>query len=156
MTYTEWQARHPHAAADLQLVLAQQHYAPAPAGTPESEDYVQSAVRLEAAHAGVLLWRNNVGAFQSPGGAWVRYGLANDSKQVNARIKSADLIGVRRVTIMPQHVGTTIGQLVSREVKHAGWQSGESPTHEAAQFAWAALLSSWGADARIVSGPGSF
>jgi hypothetical protein len=103
-----------------------------------------------------MLWRNNVGALQTPAGAWVRFGLANDSPALNKRLKSADLIGVRRVLIGPQHIGHTIGQFVSREAKHATWRPGEDPARETAQFAWAALVNSWGGDARIVTGPGSF
>lgn len=117
---------------------------------------MQSAMRIEGAQHGVMLWRNNVGAFQSPGGSWVRFGLANDSPQLNKRIKSGDLVGIRSVLITPQHVGQRIGQFVSREAKKALWVPGEDKPRESAQFAWAALVNAWGGDAKISNGPGSF
>ena len=44
---------------------------------------VQAAVRLEAARMGILLFRNNVGALIDVRGIPVRYGLANESTQIN-------------------------------------------------------------------------
>lgn len=156
MTYIEWQQRHPQAAAELHALITNEHRASAPPPNQAGEDYVQSAMRLEGAHAGVLLHRNNVGALQRPDGGWVRFGLANDSPAVNKRIKSADLIGIRRRLIVPADVGTVIGQYVSRECKRAGWKPGEDRERETAQYAWAALINQWGGDAKISAGPGSF
>lgn len=149
-----WEARHPQAAAELRAI---QTYSPAAEQEPaRGESYVQSAVRLEAGKHACILCRNNVGAYEPPnGGGWVRHGLCNDSKKVNDTWKSADLIGIRRVVITPQHVGRTFGQFLSREVKHEGWKAG-SATREVAQQRWASLVNAWGGDARIVSGPGGF
>lgn len=123
-----------------------------------SEAAVQSLVRLEAAQKGLLLWRNNVGAgtFISDTGAesFMRFGLANDSKQVNAVLKSADLIGIRPVTVTPQHVGQVIGQFVSREVKERAWRW-TGTDREIAQMNWATLVASLGGDAQIVNSEGS-
>lgn len=60
--------------------------------TPEGK--VQAAVRVRAAGMGWVLWRNNSGALTDVHGRLIRYGLANDSKAVNKRVKSSDLIGV--------------------------------------------------------------
>lgn len=135
---------------DLQARLAP---VPPPAGVG-SEAAAQVAVRLEAARLGILLWRNNVGAAYDPAGRLVRYGLANDSKAMNERIKSADLIGIRPVTVTPQHIGQTIGQFVSREIKAPGWKY-TGTKREAAQLAWAVLVSEAGGDAGFATGEGT-
>jgi hypothetical protein len=119
-----------------------------------SEAAVQAVVRLEASRKGVLLWRNNVGALKDERGALVRYGLANTTAAENKILKSGDLIGVRPVLIGPQHVGRTLGQFVSREVKEKGWSYSATPREEA-QLAWAQLILSVGGDASFCSGEGS-
>lgn len=58
-----------------------------------TESDVQNLVRLEYARRGWHLWRNNVGVLIDAKGRPVRYGLANDSKALNAVLKSGDLIG---------------------------------------------------------------
>jgi hypothetical protein len=121
-----------------------------------SEARVQSLVRLEAAQAGVWLTRNNVGVLRDANGRPVRYGLANESKQQNAKVKSGDLIGWRRRVILQRDVGKTIAQFVSRECKHEGWKPSPSDPHEEAQRAWANLVNINGGDAAFASGPGSF
>lgn len=119
-----------------------------------SESAVQSAVRLEAARKGVRLFRNNVGALLDSRGVPVRYGLANESKQINDKVKSADLIGWRPVLITAAHVGTVIAQFTSRECKHPGWHyTGDA--HEQAQLAWAQLVASGGGDAAFCTGEGT-
>lgn len=118
-----------------------------------SEAAVQARVRVAASRAGMRLWRNNVGAFHdAERNVHVRFGLANDSKQVNDVVKSADLIGIRPVTIQQHQVGHTIGQFVSFECKHAGWRWTGSD-RERAQEAWAALVTSLGGVARFVTDP---
>lgn len=119
------------------------------------EAYVQSAVRLEAPKYGVLLMRNNVGALRDERGVPVRYGLLNDSKQLNERIKSADLIGIRKLLITPAHVGQVVGQFTARECKHEGWKW-RGDKHERAQAEFLNLVNAWGGDARFSCGPGSF
>lgn len=119
-----------------------------------SESAVLAAVRLEAARAGRLGWRNNVGALQDERGRVVRYGLANDSKALNARIKSADLIGINPVLITPGHVGKVIGQFWSRECKAAGWRY-TGTDREQAQARWIELIQSRGGDACFASGVGT-
>ena len=122
-----------------------------------SEARVQSLVRLEAAQAGYWLTRNNVGAYKAPNSSrWVRYGLANESKQQNSLVKSADLIGFRQRVIISTDVGSTIAQFVSRECKAEGWSFSPNDQHEQAQAAWRDFINSNGGDAAFVSGPGSF
>lgn len=121
----------------------------------KSEAYAQSVVRLEAARKDIRLWRNNVGALLDETGRPVRYGLANDSKELNATIKSADLIGIRKVTIEPRHVGQIIGQFVSREIKEPGWHFNPNDSHEAAQLRWAHLILMHGGDASFATGEGT-
>jgi len=123
----------------------------APTDDNKSEAAVQSLVRLEAARYHAYLWRNNVGAATTDTGSFLRFGLANDSAQVNAVLKSGDLIGIRKMTIMPWHVGSIIGQFVSRECKRS-----RNGRIEPAQVRWATLINANGGDAKIVNGPGSF
>lgn len=121
-----------------------------------SEARVQSMVRLEAAHCGVWLTRNNVGVLMDAKGRPVRYGLANESKAQNMVIKSGDLIGFRRRVIVSRDVGAHIAQFVSRECKHEGWKPSRSDKHEAAQTQWRDFININGGDAAFASGPGSF
>lgn len=156
MIFAAWAARWriPQAAmADLQTNLLGLDGAP---GSPvgKSEAAVQNQVRLEASRKGGRLWRNNVGAGYSEDGAFIRWGLANDSAQVNKVIKSADLIGLRPVLIEQRHVGLVIGQFVSREVKAAGWRYGGTD-REVAQLNWATLVNTLGGDASFATGEGT-
>lgn len=122
--------------------------------TSFSEATVQSTVRLEAARKGLMLWRNNVGALLDSRGVPVRYGLANDSPQLNKVIKSGDLIGWRPVVITSEHVGSRIAQFVSRECKKPGWKfTGDD--HERAQLRWAEAVNGSGGDAKFCSGEGT-
>lgn len=118
------------------------------------EAHAQALVRLDAAQKGVHLWRNNVGVLEDKTGRPVRYGLANDSRQLNAVFKSSDLIGVRPVTIGPEHVGRVLGQFVARECKPAGWRYTGSDREEA-QAAFIHAVLSQGGDAAFATGPGS-
>lgn len=141
------------AVADLQMRIVSPQVSAPSKGV--SEAAVQAAVRLEAGQKRVLLWRNNVGALLDKRGIPVRYGLANDSAQMNAHIKSADLIGIRPVLITQAHVGTTIGQFVSREVKEVGWRFNPGDQHERAQLTWAELVTAAGGDACFAAGTGT-
>jgi hypothetical protein len=116
----------------------------------KSESAVQSEIRLAAHDAGVRLWRNNVGVARDPKGRAVRFGLANESKNVNERIKSGDLIGWREVVITPDMVGKTLAQFVSIECKREGYRPGKTK-REIAQRRWAQLIVDAGGLALIVS-----
>lgn len=120
----------------------------------QSEAAVQSLVRLEAANKGVYLWRNNVGGGTLEDGSFVRWGLANDSSQVNAKLKSGDLIGIRPIIVTPQMVGHRVGIFVSREVKAGGWRY-SGTDREVAQRNWIDLITAQGGDACFASGEGT-
>lgn len=152
----DWARRHgvsADALRDLVQVLAPE-CVPAPPKAGTSEAAVTSRVRLEASAKGYTLWRNNVGALLDKRGVPVRFGLANDSAAMNARIKSADWIGWRKVVVTPDMVGQTLAVFASVEMKEAGWRySGAG--REAAQMTWAQLVAASGGVGVIVSEAGS-
>lgn len=140
---------------DLQITLGT-YTPPLPADAPgagKSEAWAQSMVRIEASQKDVHLFRNNVGAWKD-GKTFVRYGLANESEEMNKVIKSSDLIGLRKFLIQPWHVGHIVGQFVAREMKEPGWQYTGDP-HEAAQLTFINLINSCGGDAAFATGPGT-
>jgi hypothetical protein len=157
-----WYSRHagrpltPEVLADLRATLGLLAFSGVSGGEPEkSEAWAQSAVRLEASELGFTLFRNNVGVLKDKNGRPVRFGLGNDSSRLNEIVKSADLIGIRPVKITPEHVGKTMGQFLSREIKEPGWRY-TGAGRESAQLAWANLVNSLGGDAAFATGPGSF
>jgi len=154
MTFEQWRQKWsiPHQAVrDLRKTLDQTTQS----DSPDSEARVQSEIRLEASQLGMRLWRNNVGALPDERGVWVRYGLCNESKTVNDRIKSADLIGIRPIRITTQHVGQLIGQFVSREVKAPDWKFKPNDKHTVAQLRWAEIVASLGGDACFANSTGT-
>lgn len=156
MTYKEWALQYPDAAAVLQEIVLRTDTAQQPAGS-QSEAWAQQHARMDIARGGALAWRNNVGATparcprcqaeQRP----VRYGLANDSQQLNRRVKSSDLIGVRPLEITQDMVGQTVGQFLAVECKPPGWVY-RGDDHEAAQLAFHALVQSKGGLALFSTG----
>lgn len=110
--------------------------------TAHGEAGVQQLVRLEAASMGWHLWRNNSGAGKIEDGRFIRWGLANDSMQLNRRLKSSDLIGWKPG-----------GQFVARECKPPGWKYSPNDEHEAAQLAWLMLINKDGGDAAFATAP---
>ena len=116
-----------------------------------SESDIQARIRLEASKRGIHLWRNNVGVLRNEQGGYVRYGLANDSHQLNAVFKSSDLIGIKPILITQEHVGTTIGQFIAREVKTPGWKY-TGTAREKAQKAFIDLINERGGDASFTTG----
>lgn len=148
MNYNDWKLRWPQAAAELEAMLVED--AP-PVISGKSEAAVQTALRIAASRLGWRLWRNNVGAVWSEDGTYIRYGLANDSRQLNEKLKSSDLIGIRPVIVTPDMVGSKLGIFVAREVKHAGWKyTGNG--REVAQGNFINLVNSMGGDAKFYSG----
>lgn len=120
------------ALMDLQLRLM-----PPTVKTDEAvrpEHTVTTHVLRSATLAGVWLTRNNVGAGKVSG-RFMRWGLCNESAAVNDVIKSADLIGWRKVLIGPHHVGRQIAQFASVEVKASDWKPSDNE-HDVAQARW--------------------
>jgi hypothetical protein len=152
----DWATRHHvslHALAELRTMWGDNDEPTMTASDAASEAGVQSRCILEAPRRGMWLFRNNVGALLDKNGRMVRFGLANDSKRRNEIIKSGDLIGVDPVLITSAHVGRTIGQFVSYEIKKPGWTYSGTP-HEAAQLAWIQLVISAGGRAKFITHEG--
>lgn len=99
------------------------------------EHIVQSRIRAKAGEYGIHLWRNNVGVLTDKRNVPVRFGLGNDSKNMNQEIKSSDLFGwFGARTICP-------GITISIEVKESGWRwNGAGSSHEQAQLRWIELV----------------
>jgi hypothetical protein len=119
---------------------------PIPEG-PKSEVTVQAEVRLSAVKYDIQLFRNNVGVLVDETGRPVRYGLANESKELNEKIKSGDLIGWRPVFITEDMVGKVFAQFVSIECK----SQRKGARVEKAQERWAELVQKSGGLALILS-----
>lgn len=115
-----------------------------------SEIAAQQQVRLEAPRRGVITWRNNVGAATTDTGSFIRFGLANDTKAMNQRIKSHDLIGIKKVLIKPEHVGSIVGQFWCREMKKPGWKY-TGVGRETAQFNFGKIVAAHGGDAKFAT-----
>lgn len=106
------------AAAEALDVIFGSHTLSMPPDAPASheglsEAEVSAQCLLRAGEMGVPLFRNNSGACKNPeNGNWVRYGLGNVSKRVNAKLKSGDYIGI--------HPGT--GRIINIDMKRSGWK----------------------------------
>ena len=117
-----------------------------------SEAAVQNNVRLAASRRGIVNFRNNSGAGKLEGeNRFIRWGLCNDSKSLNAQYKSCDVIGIKPVTILPEHVGKIIGQFWAREAKPSNWKK-PSNEREFAQLRFIEMLNAHGADASFTTG----
>lgn len=119
-----------------------------------TEAEIQQEVRKRIAELGGAVWRNNKGAGKLENGSFVRWGLCNDSAALGARIRSADLVGIRPLLILPEHVGRTVGQFISVECKASGYRPGGTE-HEIAQRRWRDLVAGLGGYAVITCEPGS-
>jgi hypothetical protein len=153
MTLDKWAARWHIPPAALAELKASTGIYPAPvtvAGV--SETAVQQQIRLEAGRRGVALFRNNNGACMDEDGRMVRYGLANDSKAMNEKLKSHDLIGITPHVITVRDVGSTVGVFTSVEVKRAGWVY-KGTKREKAQLAWSELVIKLGGRAMFATSP---
>ena len=150
----EWARRHgvsQAAVADLHVLLM--------SAVPESTDTAtgseaaaQQRIRLEAPEQGVRLWRNNVGACMDDNGNFIRYGLANESSAMNKKIKSSDLIGITPITVLPEHVGGTLGLFTAVECKRPGWRYRSQP-REQAQLAFMQVVIALGGIAQFATDP---
>ena len=73
-----------------------------------SEQHIQQEIRLALGSGPVRLWRNNTGCLKDQQGRPVRFGLCKGS---------SDLIGLRSITIGPEHLGQTLAVFAAVEVK---------------------------------------
>jgi len=118
------------------------HYLPAGNNHGDkSETYIQSELRVKASQQGIHLFRNNIVAAVDKTGRQIRGGLLNDSKKINAKIKSSDLIGIKPG-----------GQFMAREVKKPGWVFDPNDEHEQAQLRFIELINAMGGDAKFTTG----
>ena len=99
-----------------------------------TEQQIQQQIRLQLSRGEVRLWRNNTGTLLDRQGRPVQFGLCRGS---------ADLIGLRSVTIGPEHVGQRLAVFAAIEVK----SSTGRPTPE--QTAFLALVREMGGLAGI-------
>lgn len=116
-----------------------------------SESEIQQQIRIVTSRLGWRLWRNNKGAGKLENGNFIRWGLCNETPALGSQIRSADLIGIRPVLITAEHIGTTIGQLVSIECKRENWKPSLADPHEIAQRRWRDLINDLGGYAIITS-----
>lgn len=77
----------------------------------KQENNIQNAIRLALTDAGILSFRNNVGAYRTEDGHYVRYGVGEKG--------GSDLICITPVTITQEMVGQTVGVFTAIEVKTA-------------------------------------
>lgn len=77
-------------------------------------------MRLSASSLGCRLFRNNSGAFYNDKGRFIRFGLGNESDELNSTFKFGDYIGVTPILITPDMVGKTVGVFTNYEVKPDG------------------------------------
>lgn len=119
-----------------------------------SEDIIQQRTRLAFAPIGPL-WRNNTGAMQDETGRWVRYGLCNESSQLNAKIKSSDLIGITPCTAFLASTGRweTLGVFTALEIKPSDWRPSAADQRANAQAKFHAIVREVGGFAGFVTHP---
>lgn len=140
---------HPQALVELKNIFMSISTDPEISGAG-GETELQTRIRLEASRKGMRLFRNNVGGAYMLAGGFLRYGLCNDTKKLNEKIKSSDLIGIKPVKITPDLVGTTIGQFMAREVKTPDWKY-RGTEREQAQLRFIELIAALGGDAAFVN-----
>jgi hypothetical protein len=75
-----------------------------------TEQQIQQLIRLQLSRGEVRLWRNNTGTLLDRQGRPVHFGLCKGS---------ADLIGLRSITVCPEHVGQRLAVFAAIEVKSA-------------------------------------
>lgn len=98
-----------------------------------SEAAVQQHIRTQIALTGVELWRQNVGACTDANGRVIRYGILNDSKHLNQRFKSSDLVGIRPILVTADMVGQVVGVFAAIECKASNWTYRPNDEHTQAQ-----------------------
>lgn len=118
-----------------------------------NESAVQSHVRLAFADIGPV-WRNNSGACTDDTGRLVRYGLGNDSAQLNRVIKSSDLIAITPVTAYLRSCGwVKLGVFTALEVKASNWSMRPGDERAAAQAKFHEIVREAGGFAGFVTKP---
>lgn len=116
------------------------------------EKPIEQRARLAASKKGVRLWVNTRGALKNEVGRPIRFGLMNDTKELNKVIKSHDLIGVTPRIVTAEDVGKTFGIFTSYEVKEHSWvYTGKG--REVQQLRWMNLILSLGGISKFITDP---
>jgi len=120
------------------------------------EGLTQANIRLKAASHGFILHRNNNGQLLDKNGRPVRFGLANDSKSINAVFKSSDLIGYSRELVNDDWLARNYGQPIARfaavEVKKPGFVFDPTDERQVAQKRFIDTVVAHGGYARFSTG----
>ncbi len=120
-----------------------------------SETVVQQQTRLlHCQLTNGQIWRNNSGACTDDTGRLIRYGLGNDSAQLNAEIKSSDLIGITPVQAYVEGKGWLIlGVFTAYEIKPSNWHLTPGDKRGLAQQRFHDIVRSAGGFAGFVTDP---
>lgn len=135
---------------DLLVRLGALLYTPTGDEVSGRESSLQAAVRVAEGRLGNRMFRNNNGVAIDSRNIPIRYGLGNDSKKVINKIKSSDLIGIERVRVTPEMVGSIHGLFKSLEIKRPGWKW-RGNAEEKAQLRWLIFVNLMGGRAKFVS-----
>lgn len=73
------------------------------------ESAIQLAIRLALSKAGSVMFRNNQGAYQTPDGRWIKYGVCNPG--------GSDLLGWTSIEVTPDMIGQRVAVFTAVEVK---------------------------------------
>lgn len=119
-----------------------------------NETAVKQHTQIEFARIGPI-WRNNTGAFKDETGRLIRYGLCNDSAQLNKLIKSSDLIGITPVTAFLASTGAwhRLGVFTALEIKGNGWHATPGDERATAQAKFHDIVREAGGFAGFVTDP---
>ena len=92
-------------------------------------------------------------AFADETGRVVRYGLGNDSAQLNREIKSSDLIGICPITafVASANAWVKLGVFTAIEVKPSGWVQKPNDERAIAQAKFHAIVREAGGFAGFLS-----
>lgn len=77
----------------------------------QQEGYIVKSIQNGLGMLNCRLWRNDNGAYCSPSGTWVRYGLGRGTP---------DLVGYRSIRVTPDMVGKRVAVFVGIECKMPG------------------------------------
>ena len=117
-----------------------------------SETAIQNMTRRDFAYIGPI-WRNNTGVLFDQTGRPVRYGLSNDSAEINKEIKSSDLIGITPVLITPAMYGQILGVFTALECKPSNWSFKSGDERAKAQLKFHNIVRDHGGFAGFVNDP---
>lgn len=118
----------------------------------KSESEIMQDIRLASPGENCHLMRNNVGVLRDVTGRPIRYGLLNETCEMNSRIKSSDLIGITVIKITPDMVGQNVAVFTAIECKSQDWKPSNNPRERAQNnfIAWVLSLGGFAGFAKSV------